>query len=81
MLTVKCFQIDQSGIVEVLDGEEQVATGIFPLEETGPGLVTVDFDGACIPVRILETVTDPAIVGEPAWTGQRRIYWRGECDE
>ncbi len=77
-LQVSAFQINDTAILTVKNGEELICSGMYPAKELQPGIMEVDFGPEKFHVSVKETNDDPTIVG--AYEGQRRFTWSGEMD-
>lgn len=80
---VNGLQIDQLAILTIKDGAEFEVSGMFKCSPFDSSTVVLTIDGEDLPVSIVTSTDDPATVGNPVWSGQRRVYWEGtlELDE
>jgi hypothetical protein len=77
---VNGLQIDELAVLTVKDGAGFEVSGMFKCSPFDSAGVALRFDDEDVLVKIVFSTDDPATVGRPAYSGQRRVYWRGTLE-
>ena len=81
---VSAFQIDDLAIATIKQGDELLASGMYPARRLPGGNISLlvgesDLDSDALAVFVEKINYDPKVVGEPAKPGQFRMLWSGHA--